>query len=62
MLRLLLLRLPGDVYTGCLQQAVHELVTYAACQAVNVRLYIIAVEAHDNYRLAPETRVLAQLL
>jgi hypothetical protein len=50
------------MYTGCLQQAIRELITNAACQAVNVRLYIIAVKAHDNNRLTLESRVLAKLV
>ena len=62
MLRLLLLRLPGHVYTRCFQQAVHELISNIACQTVNIRLYIIARKAHDNHRLTLEARVLAKLL
>ena len=62
MLRLLLLWLPGQIHTGRLQQTTHELVTNTARQAINVRLYIITIKTHDDYRLTLEARMLAELL
>jgi hypothetical protein len=62
MLCRLLLRLPGDMHAGRFQQTIHELVTEAARQAVDIRLDIVPVEAHDNDGLTLEARVLAQLL
>ena len=56
-----LLRLPRHIDTRRIQHAVHQLVTDAARQAVDIRLNVVAVESHNDHRLAPESGMLTQL-
>ena len=57
-----LLWLPGQTDAGISKQAVHELVTQAAGQTVDICLNVGAIQTDQNDRFTLEPGMLAELL